>query len=196
MLGPLAVAALGLLQERPMHPYEMYQLLIARSEDRLLKVRPGSLYHAVDRMHADGLVRPVGTERAGNRPERTTYAITDEGVEALSEWVRDALATPAPEYPRFPLALGEAHNLGRQEVVPRLRRRLVALAGQEAQLAAGERTVRAKALPEHYWLDLPYARALLAAEIDHLTRLADRIESGDLPWPDPPDGSSNMQKDV
>jgi DNA-binding PadR family transcriptional regulator len=186
MLGPLAVAALGLLLERPMHPYEMVQLLLARSEDRLVKVRPGSLYHVVDRLHADGLVRPVGTERAGNRPERTTYAITGEGVDAMRDWVRLSLAVPVAEYPRFPLALGEAHNLARGEVVTRLRRRLAALHGQDAELAAGERTVVAKRLPEHYWLDLPYTRALLAAEIDHLTTLADRIESGDLSWPDPP----------
>jgi DNA-binding PadR family transcriptional regulator len=186
MIGPLAVAVLGLLLERPMHPYEMVQLLLARSEDRVVKVRPGSLYHAVDRLHADGLVRPVGTERAGNRPERTTYAITTEGVDALGDWVRQALAAPAPEYPRFPLALGEAHNLPRDEVVARLRRRLVALHGQEAEIAAGEGVVRGKELPEAFWLDLPYTRVLLRAEIDHLTTLVARIESGDLSWPDPP----------
>jgi DNA-binding PadR family transcriptional regulator len=169
-----------------MHPYEMVQLLLARSEDRLVKVRPGSLYHVVDRLHADGLVRPVGTERAGNRPERTTYAITAEGVEAMGDWVRQALSAPAPEYPRFPLALGEAHNLPREDVVRRLRRRVVALRGQDAELAAGEEIVGGKSLPERFWLDLPYTRALLAAEIDHLTTLADRIESGDLSWPDPP----------
>ncbi|BAS16724.1 transcriptional regulator protein [Arthrobacter sp. Hiyo8] len=45
-LTPLGVAALALLVEAPMHPYEMYQLLMARHEDRLVKVRPGTLYHA------------------------------------------------------------------------------------------------------------------------------------------------------
>src|SRR5947209_1332828 len=180
VIGPLAVAALGLLLERPMHPYEMVQLLLARSEDRLVKVRPGSLYHVVDRLHADGLVRPVGTERAGNRPERTTYAITDEGVDAMGEWVRQSLAAPAAEFPRFPLALSEAHNIPREDVVRRLRRGLVALQGQDAEIAAGEDVVRGKGLPEPFWLDLPYTRALLAAEIDHLTALVHRIESDDL----------------
>jgi len=186
MIGPLAVSALGLLLERPMHPYEMVQLLLARSEDRLVKVRPGSLYHVVDRLHADGLVRPVGTERAGNRPERTTYAITPEGVEAMGDWVRQALAAPAAEFPRFPLALSQAHNIPREDVIHRLRRRIVALHGQDAEVAAGEEVVRGKDLPEPYWLDLPYTRALLAAEIDHLTALVRRIESGDLSWPEPP----------
>ena len=49
-LTPLALSALGLLVERPMHPYEMYQLLLERHEDRFVKVRPGSLYHSVERL--------------------------------------------------------------------------------------------------------------------------------------------------
>ena len=59
-LTPLAVAALALLAERPSHPYEMYQTLVQRSEDRLVKVRPGSLYHTVDRLEAHGFVRATG----------------------------------------------------------------------------------------------------------------------------------------
>lgn len=46
-LTPLGVASLALLAEEPRHPYEMYQVLMARHEDRLVKVRPGTLYHAV-----------------------------------------------------------------------------------------------------------------------------------------------------
>ena len=69
-LTPLGVAALSLLVEEPMHPYEMYQLLVARHEDRLVKVRPGTLYHAVGRLEEQGLVEATGTEREGNRPER------------------------------------------------------------------------------------------------------------------------------
>lgn len=84
-LTPLAMAALALLAERPMHPYEMYQTLIHRSEDRIVKVRPGSLYHTVARMADQGLARVTGTEREGNRPERTTYEITERGHLALAE---------------------------------------------------------------------------------------------------------------
>jgi DNA-binding PadR family transcriptional regulator len=184
LIGPLAVSTLGLLLERPMHPYEMVQLLLARWEDRLVKVRPGSLYHVVDRLHADGLVRPIGSERAGNRPERTTYAITPAGVAAMQEWVGRSIAVPEPEYPRFPLALSAAHHLPQGDVVTLLRRRIAALRGQDAELAAGLDEIAGRGVDERYWVDLPLTRRLLAAEIDHLTTLADRIESGDLPWPD------------
>ena len=87
-LTPLGVAALSLLVEEPMHPYEMYQLLIARHEDRLVKVRPGTLYHAVGRLEEQGLVTATGTDREGNRPERTTYTISAAGREALTRGCR------------------------------------------------------------------------------------------------------------
>lgn len=67
-LTPLGITVLALLFERPMHPYEMYQLLIQRRDDRLVKIRPGSLYHTVDRLERQELVVALGTEREGNRP--------------------------------------------------------------------------------------------------------------------------------
>ena len=59
-LTPLSLSALALLTEAPMHPYEMYQLLIKRFKNEIVKVRPGSLYHAVDRLARDGLAAVVG----------------------------------------------------------------------------------------------------------------------------------------
>ena len=119
-LTPLGVTILGLLCERTMHPYEMYQLAAAR-RGRVVKIRPGSLYHTVSRLEGEGLVRTTGTDRAGNRPERTMYEITDTGREALVHRVSDMLATPVHEYPQFPLALAEAHNVDARTVVELLR---------------------------------------------------------------------------
>ena len=91
-LTPLTLAALALLAERPMHPYEMYQLSMQRRDHRLVKIRPGTLYHAVRRLAESGLVAVVGTEREGNRPERTTYEITDAGRDQLESSVALMLA--------------------------------------------------------------------------------------------------------
>jgi DNA-binding PadR family transcriptional regulator len=42
-------------------------------------VRPGSLYGALHRLAAEGLIEAVRTEQSGNLPARTVYAITPEG---------------------------------------------------------------------------------------------------------------------
>ncbi|MGH3969560.1 MAG: PadR family transcriptional regulator, partial [Mycobacterium sp.] len=171
------------LNERPMHPYEMYQLLLERHEDRIVKVRPGSLYHTVERLLDHELVEATGTERAGNRPERTTYAITETGKAALIARIAELVRMPDEEYPAFPVALAESHNLVRGEIVEHLRMRIANLNARIAELAAWQEGARGMDVPEPYWLEIDYSRAMHTTERDWLSRLADRIESKDLAWP-------------
>jgi DNA-binding PadR family transcriptional regulator len=181
-LNPLAVAALALLAEHPMHPYEMYQLMLQRQDDRLVKVRPGSLYHTIDRLTRNGLAQAVGTDREGNRPERTTYRITDAGRSALASRLTDMLAAPADEHPEFPLALSQAHNLPAEEVVRLLGERRELLRERVGELDAGVHRLGEQDIPEKYWIDLDHERAMLRAHLDWLEHLLERITSGRLDW--------------
>ncbi|MEV6285312.1 helix-turn-helix transcriptional regulator [Kribbella sp. NPDC051770] len=181
-LTPLGIAVLALLDERPMHAYEMYQLLLQRQNSRLLKVKPGSLYHTVERLAGQELVRATGTERAGNRPERTTYELTPAGKQALQQRVQAGIETYVYEYPLFPVVLSEAHNLEPADAAERFRRRLVELAGQIAELDAVIADVTDRGVPEQFWIAADYNRAVLAAERTWLTTLLHRIESKDLSW--------------
>ncbi|MBO0683798.1 MAG: PadR family transcriptional regulator [Candidatus Dormibacteraeota bacterium] len=104
-LTPLALAALALLAERPMHPYEMQVLMRERGHDRVLKLRGASLYDSVERLQRLGLAEPLETSREGRRPERTVYRITPSGRVHMREWLRQALSEPESEYPRFGAAL-------------------------------------------------------------------------------------------
>jgi len=181
-LTPLAVAALAVLVEGAVHPYELHQVLLHRATDRLVKVRPGSLYHTVDRLHRDGLIRAVGTGRAGNRPERTTYEITATGREALSDALSAMLAAPVNEFPRFPLALAEAPNLPRAEVLDLLRDRRSRLDHELDTLRGGVTAVTAKQLPTRYWVDLTYQIAVYETESRWIATFIEGIESGDIAW--------------
>jgi DNA-binding PadR family transcriptional regulator len=185
-MTPLAMAALALLSERPMHPYEMYQTLIQRSEDRIVKVRPGSLYHTVDKLEQLGLVRATGTEREGNRPERTTYEVTEKGNLALAERVAEVIETPEYEFPIFPVAISQAHHLPRETVISLLERRLMQLESRRLEIAAGLRKLDRTELPRKYWLDVDYLRAQVDAECQWLERVSAEIQSGELDWGDEP----------
>jgi DNA-binding PadR family transcriptional regulator len=184
-LTPLAFSALGLLNEGPMHPYEMFQTMVKRHEDRNVKVRPGTLYHQVGRLTELGYAEVVGTERDGNRPERTTYAITPAGRQALRDGLRRMVAEVAEEYPVFHLALGEIENLPRDEAVDAVRARVAALEQEHGFLGEGLDHMREIGLPERFWIDVSYVRAMLSAQIDWLTATVDRISSGDIPWDGP-----------
>ena len=193
-LTPLSVAALALLAEGPSHPYEMYQTLVQRSEDRLVKVRPGSLYHTVDRLARHGLVRATGTEREGNRPERTTYAITEDGTLALGERVAEIIATPVNEFPEFPLGLGESHNLPAETVIALLRKRVGHIRADIALYDDAIRAVRAKSLPAKYWVDVRYQRAMAEADAATLEALIHDLESGALSWDEEKHGATALSQ--
>ncbi|MCW2748009.1 MAG: transcriptional regulator [Nocardioidaceae bacterium] len=181
-LTPLAVATLALLNEGPMHPYEMYQLLLARHEDRLVKVRPGSLYHTVERLALDKLIVATGTEREGNRPERTTYEITPLGQEALENRVREVLTTPINEFPQFPWALGEAHNLSRDEVLAALNQHIAELDALIDEFTTIIEDVKQREIPEIYWVAGDYLRTTRLAERAWLATFIARLESKEIPW--------------
>ena len=184
-MRPLAVVSLALLSERPMHPYEMYQLLLARGQDATVKLRPGTLYHVVGWLLGAGLVVATGTEREGNRPERTTYAITDEGRRALEIAVMSMISAPQPEYSDFTVAIGEAHTLPLEVVVNLLKTRLAAItAERDRGQKLLDQAVEGR-LPRRYVLSGDFALNRANADIAWLTGLIAQLESGSLSWDEP-----------
>jgi DNA-binding PadR family transcriptional regulator len=181
----LAVAVLKLLDERPMHPYEMQQLIRERHLDDVLKLNSGSLYHAVQRLDRAGLIAGLETNREGRRPERTVYTITDAGRDAFQAWLRRLLSEPAREYPQFATALACMVHLTPEEVVQLLRHRLVLL---EAALAAGERIqhgAQEGGLARLHLVEFEYGQVLRRAEAGWLRALITEIADGTL------DGGAN-----
>ncbi|NKQ58269.1 PadR family transcriptional regulator [Amycolatopsis sp. K13G38] len=182
-LTTLAMAVLELLYERPMHPYEMTQLMRERHVDRRVKLRPGSLYHTVERLLSQGFIEVVDTQRQGRRPERTVYAITDLGRDTFSAQTRQMLTTLAPDYTPYPVALSAGNELDREDFLNQLRRRVIQLHGQ----VAAERTIAEqlieKQLPRMYWIDFDYITHQRQSELDWTKKLIDDLETGRIPWP-------------
>lgn len=87
------MAVLAPLRERPRHPSEMQSLLRERQIGAVVKLRGGSLYDAIDRCLKVGPVEPVDRHRAGARPERTVYALTDAGADTLTALIREYVGT-------------------------------------------------------------------------------------------------------
>ncbi len=183
-LTPLAMSVLELLHERDMHPYEMTQLMRERRVDYRVKLRPGSLYHTVERLEAQGFIEIVDTQRQGRRPERTVYGLTEAGKDTFVEQVRSMLATPAQEYLRYTVALSASNELEQADTLEQLRMRTVNL---RAQLAADQVVidhVLDRQLPRMYWIDYAYLHHQRQSELDWTVRLIEDLESGRITWPD------------
>lgn len=177
---PLGAAVLGLVMERPMHPYEMFQMLLERDKDELLKIKPGSLYHAVDRLATQNLIEEAGTEREGNRPERTRYTILPAGYEALHGHVSFLLREVVNEYPGFRRGIAEAHDLPAEQVVDLLRERQVSLGEQAAKTETLLTGVDAEI--RQFYLNYEYSLAMLRAELAWLDGIIVDLEQGKIIW--------------
>lgn len=190
-LTPLGVMLLALLREDDMHPYEMIRLMRIRRDDRILPLTNGTMYHTVERLERAGLVAEVGVDREGNRPERTTYTLTDAGAAAVEAWVRREL--PRIDRPvEFRVALAEAHELDRAVVADLLRVRRATLAADAARLQADIDAARERGTPDQYLVEVDRHLALAAADVAWLDAFLTRLQDPDLAWgSDPSDSRSD-----
>jgi DNA-binding PadR family transcriptional regulator len=175
----LALGVLSLLVPgRPMHPYEMASLLRRTGKERDLNIKWGSFYTVVNNLEKHGFIVATGSDSERGRPERTSYALTEAGRAELFDWLRELVAEPEPENPRFGAALSVIGVLPPDEVIALLRLRLAALddrnAADRAELAA------AAAIPRVFLIESEYTLAMREAEAQWVRAVLAEIEAGTL----------------
>jgi DNA-binding PadR family transcriptional regulator len=179
----LALAILALLAPgRPMYPYEMATVLRRTGKERDLRtpIKWGSLYTVVQNLDKHGFIQATGSDRAGRRPERTSYAITVDGRAELENWLRELVAVPEPEPSRFEAALSVMGVLSPDEVAALLERRLRALDSDIAtQRATLDQTSRQVA--RIFLIEAEYALAMRTAEAAWVRGLLAELADGTLP---------------
>ena len=180
----LALAVLGLLQERPMHPYEMAATLRERHKDSSFKINSGSLYDTVEALERYGWIEAVETVRDGRRPERTVYAFTELGQREFLAWIEELVATPVPEYPKFIAAVSYLGALGAGRAGEALACRAEHLERRiEETKAALADTVGAGRVPRLFMIEVECALNSWQAELTWTRRTIAEIGDGTLPWP-------------
>lgn len=117
-----------------MHGYQIRRAAKLDRTELWTEVKPGSLYGALHRMAGEGLVEVVRTEREGNPPARTVYAITSAGRQELiaqrDAALREVRLRPDP----VDLALQYTVDLAEDELAAAIAARRQALAAQLAML--------------------------------------------------------------
>lgn len=173
-----ALGVLSALAFRDMHPYEIAGALRSWNKESDLQIKWGSFYTVVRNLAKHGLIAPVESVRAGNRPERTVYAITDEGRAELVDWTRELLTEAGRE--SFLAGLSVATMLGPDEVASLLQQRLTTIA--EAERSTRDELARARDVPRVFLLETEYELSLLAAEAGWMRGLLAALADGEEPW--------------
>jgi DNA-binding PadR family transcriptional regulator len=179
----VGLTVLAFLAEQPRHPYEMQRLVRQRRKDFVIGL-PRSLYHAVDRLVRTGLIEPAETSRAGKRPERTRYRITEEGRAELAAWLAELISIPVPGDPLFAAALSYLTRLPPAAALHALQARAAVLEGEVVTADAQVRELGAL-LPRVHLLEIEHGRAVRQAELAWLRSLIEDVRVGNLTWQPP-----------
>lgn len=177
--NPLALAVLTLLEERPMHPYEMSTTLRERHKEDSIKLNYGSLYSVVASLEKYGLIAVQETVREGNRPERTIYAITPAGRTKMVDWLSGLISTPAREFTGFEAALSLMAALPPDEVARLLEIRLNSILANQRSLAAILSGL-GPSFPRIFTIEVEFRSSLLAAEIGFVRELLHDLKADQL----------------
>jgi DNA-binding PadR family transcriptional regulator len=161
----------------PMHPYEMANVLRRTGKEQDVQIKWGSLYTVVQNLEKHGFIAATGSDRAGRRPERTVYTITDLGRAELEDWLRELVAEPQTEFPRFESALSVIGVLPLDEVIGLLQRRLATL---DERIARDRAALTGVAVPRIYLIEAEYALAMQEAEAAWVRSLLGELTEGTL----------------
>ncbi|MFD9962178.1 PadR family transcriptional regulator [Amycolatopsis sp. NPDC058986] len=180
----LALALLGLLVEKPMHPYEMASTLRERNKDTSFKITTGTLYDTVESLVRHGWIEPVETVREGNRPERTVYAHTELGQDEFVRWLDELIREPVAEYPKFVAAVSYLGALGPERAADALEERARHLTERIEGAATALDETSGAGMPRLFMIEVEYVRHAWQAELDWTRRTIAEIRDGSLPWPE------------
>lgn len=175
----LALAVLATVVQRPMHRYEMASIMRARGKDRDMDIKWGSLYTVVDNLAKHGFLEIIGSSRAGSRPERTVYRITEAGRAELQDWTRELIATPVSARASFTAGLSVLAALSPSEAIELLDLRLDRLRSTDIALRA--HLLEAAEVPRLFLVEDEYQLAMLAAEIAWVETLLTELRTGSHP---------------
>ena len=178
--NPLALAVLVSLYEKPMHPYEIAQTLRSRAKHESVRLNYGSLYGVVETLDKKGFIKATGTVREGKRPQRTVYAITEEGALEMIDWLTELIGTPTKEYPAFMAGLSFLPALAPDDALAALRRRSEQLVMKLVGLRSAMKTASDAGLPRIFELEAEYEEHVLEAELEYVKGLVDEMASGSL----------------
>jgi DNA-binding PadR family transcriptional regulator len=176
----LGLAILSALYQHPMHPYEIAKSLQGTGKERDMGLKWGSFYTVIGNLEKYGLIAGVESSRSGNRPERTTYQITEDGRTELVDWTRELVGSSQSEESGFRAGLSVMAVLHPDEAVALLRQRVEALEARLATEVTAIDTLRGQ-IPRLFLIESEYDFALLRAEIDWTCSFADELADGTFP---------------
>lgn len=178
--NPLALAVMALLFERPMHPYEMVYTMRERGKHESVRLRYSSLYSVVGALGREALISAQETHREGRRPERTVYALTEEGRVEFLDWLRELIGEPTKEYTQFAAGLSFMAALPPSEATVLLETRVRLLEQEVVEMRGRMEATAEQGVARLFLVETEHELVLREAELEWVRGLVRQIEEGTL----------------
>ncbi|MGQ0840744.1 PadR family transcriptional regulator [Actinokineospora sp.] len=158
------------------HGYQVRAELIGWRAEDWARIKPGSIYHAIRKAAADGLIETVSAEPGQGGPDRTAYRITEAGDAELLRLIREGLRRTRDPW-MLNAALAMLPLLGRDDakdlVGERIERLATDLADLEHWVANPEPDT-----PDHVREQATLWIGLVSTEITWAKTLLARLDDG------------------
>jgi DNA-binding PadR family transcriptional regulator len=113
------LVVLGLLGEKPMYGYQLYQEVEKREMEHWAQVNLASIYNTLNRLQKDKLIQGKG-EKPGKMPERKVYHITSKGRKRLEDLVQMALNEQKMPQDSFIVGVAFLQGLSKEKILDSL----------------------------------------------------------------------------
>ena len=173
------------------HGYQVRRELLSWNADKWGNIKPGSIYHALKKMAAQGLLREVDPE-TGTGPDRTTYELTGDGDREFLDLLTASLAESRDDTQGgadFQAAVAFLPCLQRAMAVSLLGHRRTRLEGQRAAIADATERSTEWGQPAHIGSLYRMWAGQLDASIEWTSDEIRRLESGELVMADDEEAS-------
>ncbi|HLJ33624.1 MAG TPA: PadR family transcriptional regulator [Ktedonobacteraceae bacterium] len=174
---------LGVMLKRPpIHGYDVRRELEMWGAEQWANIAYGSIYSALNKMAAEGLVEVVGTEENSKHVARTEYAITERGKMEFERLLRDFWWNMKPIVDPFQVALAFMNDLPHDELIAVLRHRARMLQSIVESVEYVSRNKMSNPhTPRHIAENLRLAVSHSETELRWIEEILGKVERGELP---------------
>jgi DNA-binding PadR family transcriptional regulator len=166
---------LGLLLDRPMHGYELYQQIQAEGIDGWFNVSAAGVYYSLGKLRDLGLVAE-SRQHGGRSPRKSIYRLVEKGRSAFFATLEDQLASQEKSYLDYDLVVFLLNKLPKQRAIPRLEQRLEFLMNQTSHVQAALESEKRDALSPLKLAILDHKRRFLEMEQEWLADVIDGVQ--------------------
>ena len=168
------LAVMSLLAEKPMHGYQIEQIIEERGMRDWTNIGFSSIYYILEKLRKIDWLESVLEYGEGKGPARQIYSLTTTGRVAWKKAAINALSNPCRSNSNFQLGLSNLLHLEKSQIIPALEKYVKKLE-QKYQQVSEKLTDQGEDLPWNASAMFDLSLAQIKTELDWVKAFIDKV---------------------